>query len=299
MIKKTLILLALSWAGSASAQLLYFDKGADVEWDEVTLSGTNLQKRVKTSDGRDAITSIPAAQVTRVDWPYPDELQQALVLILQKNYGEALKKASAVRDIHSNWKDKPGSWYYQATLYAAECHIGKGDAAESDKILTELRTAQLPSTYQKALSFVQGLEEWMKKKPGPALTKLIRVLDADDSLLAARAHLLSGEIQLANQAPKEAMEAYLQIPVFYGAQGPLMAPAELGVAKSLQALQRFPDAISALDRLIARYKDSPEAAEATKVKAEIESALVGGGGARAEDKAEGTTKPEAETPADK
>ena len=299
MIKTALILLAsLAWAGHVSAQRLYFANG-DVEWSEVTLTGTNLQKRVKTADGREAITSIPAAQVTRVDWPYPDELQEALNDILHRKFDDGLKKANAVREIHRNWKDKPGAWYYQATLYAAECLIGKGDAAESDKIMTELRTAQLPSGYQKALSYAQGLEEWMKKKPGPAISKLQLVLDADDSLLAARAYLLTGEINLANQAPKEALQAYLQIPVFYGAQGSLMAPSELGVAKALHALKRLADANSALDRIIARYKNSPEAAEATKLKGEIESALTGGSAPAEEKKAEGDAKPEGEKPADK
>jgi hypothetical protein len=271
-----LLLAALTWAGPAAAQRLYFANG-EVEWSEVTLNGTNLQKRVKTSDGREAITSIPASTVTRVDWPYPEELAGALQDILAKKYDDGLKKANAVREIHRNWKDKPGSWYIQSTLYAAECYIRKGDATESDKILTELRNSQLTGFNQQALSFVQAVEELARKKPGPALAKVAPALVSDDSALAARASLLKGEIKFEQGEFRESLDSFLQIPVFYGAQGALMAPAELGAARALHKLGRLQDSSSALARLSERYKGTAEAAEADKLKIEIDSALAGGG----------------------
>ena len=56
------------------AQRLYFANGADVEWSEVTLSGSNIQKKIRQADGKDGYASIPASNVARVDWPYPAEL---------------------------------------------------------------------------------------------------------------------------------------------------------------------------------------------------------------------------------
>jgi tetratricopeptide (TPR) repeat protein len=290
MIKTGLFLLAL--AGTASAQRLYFASG-DVEWSEVTLSGTNLQKRVKTADGREAVTSIPASTVTRVDWQYPDELVEALQDLLHQKYDAALKKADAVREIHRNWKDKPGAWYYQATLYSAEASIRLGNAEATDKLMTELRTATLPAGYQKALSFVQAVEELSKKKTGPAYTKVQIVFDAADSSLAARGYLLAGDIKLKQEEYREALDAYLQVPVFFGAQGALMAPAELGAATALRHLGRLSDSSSALARVIERYKGTPEAAEAAKLKEDVDRALTGGGGGAEKSEAEPEAKPEA------
>ena len=154
--KKTLlILLAAAFTGTATAQRLYFPQG-DVEWSEVTLSGTNLQVKVVNPNGSVTLRAVPAANVVRVDWPYPEELSDALSLILKLKFDEALAKASAVRTIHANWKDKPGSWFVPASLFAAECHIRKGNAAEADKILTELRNMTLSSNYQKGLLMVQA-----------------------------------------------------------------------------------------------------------------------------------------------
>ena len=81
----------------------------------------------------------------------------ALDLILKKKFDDALAKAMEVRTIHANWKDKPGSWYMPASLFVAECHIRKGNAAEADKVLTELRNMSLKGNFQNGLLMVMAL----------------------------------------------------------------------------------------------------------------------------------------------
>lgn len=264
------------FASTASAQRLYFQQG-DVEWSEVTLSGTNLQQKVINPNGSESIRSIPASNVVRVDWPYPAELSEALGLILKQKYDAALAKANEVRTVHANWKDKPGSWYVPATLLVAECHIRKKNAAETDKILTELRNMQLSANYQKGLLMVQALEDFEKDATTPALEKAQKaVQNNEDSAMAARIQLLIGDIKFKRDDFMQALDAYLQIPVFYGAQGQLMPVAELGVAKSLFGMKRLADASKALGQISERYKDTPEAAEAGKLKEEVDQVITGG-----------------------
>ena len=289
--KKTglILLAALGFSGTASAQRLYFQQG-DLEWDEVTLSGTNLQRKMKRPDGSEAIQSIPAANVVRVDWPYPAELQDALTLILKQKYDEALAKASVVREIHRNWKDKPGSWYVPATLLAVECHIRKNNAPESDKILTELRNMSLTGPFQIGVGMMEALESFQKDMTGPAIKKAESLIKgAQDSATLARLYLLIGDIKFKQEAYMEALDSYLQVPVFFGAQGALMPVAELGAARSLMRLGRLSDASSALARVIERYKGTPEATAATTDKEDVDKALTGGVAPPAEEK-----KPEAE-----
>ena len=289
--KKTglILLAALGFSGTASAQRLYFQQG-DLEWDEVTLSGTNLQRKMKRPDGSEAIQSIPAANVVRVDWPYPAELQDALTLILKQKYDEALAKASAVREIHRNWKDKPGSWYVPATLLAVECHIRKNNAPESDKILTELRNMSLTGPFQIGVGMMEALESFQKDMTGPAIKKAESLIKgAQDSATLARLYLLIGDIKFKQEAYMEALDSYLQVPVFFGAQGALMPVAELGAARSLMRLGRLSDASSALARVIERYKGTPEATAAATDKEDVDKALTGGVAPPAEEK-----KPEAE-----
>ncbi len=277
--KKTglILLAAIAFTGSASAQRLYFQNGADVEWSEVTLSGSNLQRKIKNPNGSESIQSIPASGVVRVDWPYPDELNEALALILKQKYPEALAKASEVRSVHVNWKDKPGSWYVPATLLLVECQIRQKKEQEADKTLTELRTMTLPSSFQIGVGMMDALASFEKDMTGPAIKKAESLVKGtEDSATLARLNILIGDIKFKQENYLEALDAYLQVPVFYGSQGQLMPVAELGAARSLMRLGRLADASRALGIIIARYKDTPEAAGAAKDKEDVDKALTGG-----------------------
>ena len=277
--KKTgLILLAvIGLTGTAPAQRLYLQNGADIEWSEVELSGSNLQQKFKNPNGSPGVRSIPASNVTRVDWPYPAELNEALALVLKQKYAEAQAKAAEVRTVHANWKDKPGSWYVPATLLVVECQIRQKKEQEADKTLTELRTMTLPSSYQIGVGMMDALASFEKDMTGPAIKKAESLVKGtEDSATLARLHVLIGDIKFKQENYMEALDAYLQVPVFYGSQGQLMPVAELGAARSLMRLGRLADASQALGIVITRYKDTPEAADAAKDKEDVDKALTGG-----------------------
>lgn len=289
------LLLVLS-AGPAGAQRLYFANGADVDWSEVTLSGSNIQKKIRQADGRDGYASIPASNVARVDWPFPAELADAGEALSRGNYDEALKNAEAVRAIHRNWKDKPGSWYVPATLIALECHIRKNNNAEADKIFPELRNMQLSSDYQKGAGMMEALQQFQKGMTGPALQKANTLLaGTENSAVLARLYNLIGDIQFKREAYKEALDAYLQIPVFFGTQATLLPGAEFGAARSLMRLRRLEDANVALDRILQRYKGTWVEAAARKEKEDLEK-VIGAGGAEAAGKEAGEKPAEGAAP---
>jgi tetratricopeptide (TPR) repeat protein len=289
------VLLLIS-AGPAGAQRLYFANGADVDWSEVTLSGSNIQKKIRQADGRDGYASIPASNVARVDWPFPAELADAGEALSRGNYDEALKNAEAVRAIHRNWKDKPGSWYVPATLIALECHIRKNNNAEADKIFPELRNMQLSSDYQKGAGMMEALQQFQKGMTGPALQKANTLLaGTENSAVLARLYNLIGDIQFKREAYKEALDAYLQIPVFFGTQASLLPGAEFGAARSLMRLRRLEDANVALDRILQRYKGTWVEAAARKEKEDLEK-VIGAGGAEAGGKEAGEKPAEGAAP---
>ncbi|HWB07419.1 MAG TPA: hypothetical protein VG796_30625 [Verrucomicrobiales bacterium] len=264
-----ILLTVFGFTGIASAQRLYLSTGGTVDWSDVTLSGSNILVRGK---------STPASNVIRVDWPYPDELNEALDLVLKQKYDQALTKASAVREIHKNWKDKPGSWYVPSSLLVAECYIRKNNLAESDKILTELRTMPgLTSAFQTGIGMMEALESFQKDMTGPAIKKAEGLVKStEDSATLGRLHLLIGDIKFKRGDYLEAVDAYLQVPVFYGSQGALMPIAELGAARSLMHIGRLQDASKSFGLIIDRYKGTPEAVAAQKYKADVDKALTGG-----------------------
>ncbi len=258
------------------AQTLIFQAGS-VELADVTISGTNVQRKVKRADGSEATQSIPAANIVRVDFPEPEELLEADDLILKGKFGEAHQKAKTVQDLHRLWKDKPGSWYAQASLLVAESLLRENKYDESARLMSELRNMTLPANLQIRVSMLDALEQFQKGITGPALAKvkpLARTGQDADTL--ARLYLLTGDIQFKREAFEEALEAYLQIPVFYGAEAAFLPAAELGAAKCLARLSRLKDASESLTRIIERYAGTPEA-DAAKAEKEAINKLTGAG----------------------
>ena len=259
----------LTGLASAPAQTLFFQAGA-VEFADIKISGTNVQRSVKRPDGTDATQSIPVANIIRVDFPKPDDLSAADDLILKGKYDEAFQKAKGVQDLHRLWKDKPGSWYAQATLEVVESLLRQNKYDESARLMSELRNMALPSSLQIRVTLLDALEQFQKGITGPALAKVKPLVKgAQDAETQARLHLLIGDIQFKREAFAEALDAYLQIPVFYGAEASFLPAADLGAAKSLARLSRLQDAMDSFTRIIERYAGTLEADEDKVEKAAL------------------------------
>ena len=259
----------LTGLASAPAQTLFFQAGA-VEFADIKISGTNVQRSVKRPDGTDATQSIPVANIIRVDFPKPDDLSAADDLILKGKYDEAFQKAKGVQDLHRLWKDRPGSWYAQATLEVVESLLRQNKYDESARLMSELRNMALPSSLQIRVTLLDALEQFQKGITGPALAKVKPLVKgAQDAETQARLHLLIGDIQFKREAFAEALDAYLQIPVFYGAEASFLPAADLGAAKSLARLSRLQDAMDSFTRIIERYAGTLEADEAKVEKAAL------------------------------
>ena len=267
----TLLSISVVWAAPvpAPAQTLIFQTGS-VELADVTISGTNVQRKAKRPDGSEATQSIPAANIVRVDFPKPDELSAADDLMLKGKYDEAFQKAKTVQDLHRLWKDKPGSWYAQAALGVAESLLRQNKYDESARLMSELRNMTLSSNLQIRVTMLDALEQFQKGITGPALAKIKPLTKgAEGAETLARLYLLIGDIQFKREAFEEALDAYLQIPVFYGAEAAFLPAADLGAAKCLARLSRLQDATDSFSRIIERYAGTPEADAAKNEKAAV------------------------------
>lgn len=257
------------------AQTLIFQAGS-VEFSDVTISGTNVQRKVKRPDGSEATQSIPVANVVRVDFPEPDDLSAADDLILKGKFEEAHDKAKSVQDLHRLWKEKPGSWYGQASLLVAESLLRQNKYDESARLMSELRNMALPSNLQIRVTMLDALEQFQKGITGPALAKVKPLArGGQDADTLARLFLLTGDIQFKREAFEESLDAYLQIPVFYGAEAAFLPAAELGAARALVRLGRLQDAGASFTRIVERYAGTPEA-DAAKAEQAALAKLTGG-----------------------
>lgn len=254
--------LLLACVARSSAQTLIFPNGS-VELADVTIIGTDVQR--KTGGAK-----IPVASVARVDFPKPEELSAADDLILKAKYDEAFNKAKTVQDQHRLWRDKPGSWYPQATLLVAESLIRQAKYDDSSRLMSELRNMTLAAQLQSRVTMLEALESFQKGITNPALTKVNSLLKSvKDADTAARLYLLLGDIQFKRESFEEALDAYLHVPVFYGAEAAFLPAADLGAARSLGRLARFRDAIDSYARISERYLGTPEAEAAKTERADL------------------------------
>ncbi|MES2706338.1 MAG: tetratricopeptide repeat protein [Verrucomicrobiota bacterium] len=254
--------LLLACAPISSAQTLIFPAGS-VELAEVTIVGTDVQR--KTGGPK-----IPVSSIVRVEFPKPEELAAADDLLLKAKYEEAYAKAKITQDFHRPWKDKPGSWYAPASLLVAESLLRQNKYDDSARLMSELRNMTLPGQLQMRVTLLDAREQFQKGINQPALTKVNSLLKSvKDSDTAARLYLLLGDIQFKRESFEEALDAYLHVPVFYGAEAAFLPAADLGAARSLSRLGRFKDAIDSFARISERYLGTPEADAAQKEKADL------------------------------
>lgn len=262
--------LLLAITAAAPAQTLFSSSGSVELGDDWSFSGSNVLRKIKKADGSFTTQSIPVSAVTRVEFPRPEELAAADELILKAKYDEALTKAKTAQEQHRLWKDKPGSWYPQASLLVAESLIRQNKFDESARLMSELRNMSLPSPLQIRVTLLDALEQYQKGITGPGLAKVNTLLKSvKDADTAARLYLLLGDIQYKRESYAESLEAYLHVPVFYGAEAAFLPAADLGAARSLSRLGRFKDATESYDRISQRYKGTPEAAAAVKESEEL------------------------------
>ena len=121
---------------------------------------------------------------------------------------------------------------------------------------------------------MEALQQFQKGMTGPALQKANTLLaGTENSGTLARLYNLIGDIQFKREAYKEALDAYLQVPVFFGTQASLLPAAEFGAARCLMRLRRLDDATAALTRILERYKGTWVEAPAKKEKEDLEKVI--------------------------
>lgn len=271
--------IAAALALSAEAQSIILDNNYVIDAAEATITPQSVEFKLER-DGAEVVQKVPVTKVARLDWPQPSELTEAQQDIILRKYDEAAKKARSVADIHRGWRDKPGSWYVPAATLLVEALLRGGKDAEADALLTEVKALQLTPAQQVGAKLMDALQQYRKKLVGPAFTQASELVKGtDDSQMLARIYTLLGDIQYERDNFREALDLYLQIPVFLGSQAAFLPNAELGAARCLLSLKRIQEAADSFARIAKRYKGTPQAEEAARLQTEALKAMGGGGAA--------------------
>lgn len=265
---KTLVcaLLALAAASPLCAQRYILKDGRVLNHADVVMKGGNLVRSV--ADG--AEVSYQISQVVRLDWPEPEELDQARQLVAAGKGVEAEEKITPIYRQFAPFSKLPGSWWADAALVRSRALLTQKKNDEAERAARELMSTSADPEMVAAAQLVMARIQMMIDKADIADAMLDEIMRKDvSSEIEARAAILRGDIAYARKNFEKALEFYLQVPCFYGTEDAVMPLALLGSARSYQG---YGDAVRAerayLD-ITVTYPDSAEAAIAKTEAAKL------------------------------
>ncbi len=233
-------------------------------------------ERTVTQGGASIKYTHKLSEVVQVIWPEMPRLLEARANVSRGEPSKALDNVEAVIRLFEPMKKAQGSLWLEATLIKLDALDrlnndaalgGFLDALEKDEAaaLPELSTKiQLSRLLQRSR---RGDHEAVIRESDELIGKL------DDSEVLARLHIVKGASLLATRKYEAAMNSYLRVPVFYGAEEEQVPKALLGAALAFRGMdgpavreQKLEEtSFRYLRDLIITFPVSKEAEEARKL----------------------------------
>ena len=256
---------ALVVPGVLSAQSLAMKDGQVVATQGLRREGDTVLARIQTKEGSVGEIGYPVANVARIDFPEPAQLKIAGDLLNAGKNDEAVRQLTPILAYYAPFRDVPGNWWSPLALLQVDAFARLGRDKDVDALATDLARAGaanpdlLRTVKIKQAAAVERRGDHHKALD--ALEPLVKDPAAPPETLA-EAWLTIGQAQLALRDYKDALLAFLHVPIYTPERVLLMPPALLGSAGAYFGLDDGQRAQDALKELIAAYPSTPEAAEA-------------------------------------
>jgi len=265
---KTLLyaLLALAAVSPLCAQRYILKDGKSLNHADVTLKGGNLVRSV--ADG--AEISYPLSQVVRLEFPEPEEIDQARRLAAAGKGVEAEEKITPIYRQFAPFSKLPGSWWTDAALIRARALLDQKKNNEAERAARELMSTSTDAEAVAAAQLIMARIQILLDKADIADAMLDEIMRKDvSSEIEARAAILRGDIAYAGKHFEKALGFYLQVPAFHGTEDAVMPVALLGSARAYQGYGDTARAERAYLDIIVTYPKSAEAAIAKSESAKL------------------------------
>ncbi|CAM2922276.1 tetratricopeptide repeat protein [Rariglobus hedericola] len=259
-------LLALAAVSPLCAQRFILKDGKALNQADVVLKDGKLVRAVAAG----AEVSYPLSQVARLDWPEPEEVEQARQLVAAGKGVEAEEKITPIYRQFAPYSKLPGSWWGEAALIRARALLAQQKNDETERAARELMSTSTDSETVAAAQLIMARIQMLLNKADIADAMLDEIMRKDaSSEIEARAAILRGDIAYARKEFSKALEFYLQVPVFYGTEDAVMPVALLGSARAYRGYGDSARAERAYLDIIVTYPDTAEAAVAKTESARL------------------------------
>ncbi len=258
--------LALVAVSPLCAQRYILKDGRVLNQADVVLKGTSLVRSVAAG----AEVSYPINQVARLEWPEPEELEQARQLLAAGSGVEAEEKITPIYRQFAPFSKLPGSWWGEAALIRARALLDQKKNDETERAAREVISTSQDIETVAAAQLIMARIQILLDKADIADAMLDEIMRKDvSSEIEARAAILRGDIAFEGKNFEKALEFYLQVPAFYGTEDAIMPAALLGSARSFRGYGDTVRAERAYLDITVTYPNSAEAAIAKVESAKL------------------------------
>ena len=270
---RSLVLFALGVVACASvgrAQTIVLKDGQSVPTLGLRRDGETVAAKVKTSNGGEGEVGYQVANIARIEFPDPGVRKTVTDLLAQNKSEEALRQLAPALAYYAPFRDLPGSWYTALAFLQVDALSRLGHDREMEATISALpRLGAANPEILRAVKIRQGITLERKGEYSKALDILNPVVHDENAPpeSVAEGWLTVGGALLGQRDYRGAQLAYLHVPVYTPDRTSLMPAALLGSGAALVGLDDKKRAVGTFQDLIARFPNSPEAADAkTRLK---------------------------------
>lgn len=272
---KRLALITL-WISQAAAALaavnLTLRDGETLVAEKVAPQGSRLQVTLAGQGAR----TVDISSIVRIDMSEPASYTEAREAYLA---GDTLKTLSTMGRLRAELeplKNIPGAreWWLESEFLRAHILLSQRRFKEVESSMKEIAADEKDSAAaQHARAFLAHLTglEGDPRKAAEQIREVIQATTDPDAL--ADAWMFAGEHLAAQGNQREALLAYLRIPVFYPGREVSLAGARLGAARAYLALEDPIRARQSLRDLLSQLPNTPQAPEARRLLTQVERDL--------------------------
>ncbi len=247
------------------AQSINLRTGQSVQTQGMRRDGANVFARVQTAGGTVGEVSYPVANIAQIDFPEPPQLRTAGDLLGAGKASDAAAQLTPALAYYVFFRDIKGNWWVPLALLQVDAMSRLGRDREVDALAAELsRMGDVSPESLRTVKFKQAAAMNRRGEYRQALAALKPLVEdkAAPPNELGEGWLAVGSAHLALRDYKDALLAFLHVPVYVPDHALLMPAALLGSAKAYVGLVDKLHAQSALQRLVTDYPNAPEAAEA-------------------------------------
>lgn len=266
-LSRLLLPLALVAAPFACGQTLHFSDGRTVPLTAaVRITGDSVILPLAIEGGGAGEITVPVSKLTRVDWPKPEPLTAAEADLEAGKPADALRRIDTVLPVQQALRDIPGSWWGLATTLRASALARLDRDIDAEVELERLRRSPAGASFVARTQLALAEARFAAGRPKQAEEQLGRIdrRTIDPATLAAL-HLLEARLLQKQGRHEDALLVFLRVPVLLSAETARIPAALLGAAECYLALGEPARRTAALNSIVERFPDSPEAARARRL----------------------------------